>query len=472
MTEEREQELKQMLEEVMVDLEIQSRYTHPPMPPMDVDKYKWHLQKSWTSYSPNSAWFLDQFKLEVNKDTKSKLLEFVRSELDSFICEDRILLGSFLLLSGLSDGVSLSQLLEKLLKVAIFGGIDRAVSAFGNCTTEDASISFEFIVLLEGITLEEEMQVFDGTRLVPLPTSSSVSELPRCLGSIGSTNLARFFKKTMLITDYSIFPPFHKPSVLDKTDIPNTLAESEKQRKKFQVEVKGGTLPDYTNTVFTEFHKKFFQALSLACNSAVKPAMSWNFLPEDELLNVNPGNTRYVISYSGPFGNSIEVEEAQINDAKRLYEILINMPPKIGKKLQIAIDRWIQSKANQTLEDKIIDLCIAFESLYLPGINDELKFRLSVRAAWFMGENGNDRKRLVTVFKKIYDCRSTIVHGGEFENGTVKIDRKTIPVSELIEDAQDLCQRSIVKILKKYSEDGEFPENDYWDSLILDEESS
>lgn len=200
--------------------------------------------------------------------------------------------------------------------------------------------------------------------LVPLPTSGLVSELPRCLGSIGSTNLTRFFKKTILIIDYSIFPSFHKPSVLDKTDIPNALAESEKQRGKFQIEVKGGTLPDYTNTVFTEFHKKFFQALSLACNSPVKPAMSWNFLPEDELLNVNPGNARHVSSYSGPFGEPIEVEEVEINDAKCLYETLMNIPPKIGKKLQIAIDRWIQSKASQTRENKIIDLCIAFESLY------------------------------------------------------------------------------------------------------------
>ena len=51
------------------------------------------------------------------------------------------------------------------------------------------------------------------------------------------------------------------------------------------------------------------------------------------------------------------------------------------------------------------------------------------------------------------------------------INKETIPVSELITEAQDLCQKSIVKILKKYSKDGKYPDDDYWNELILGEES-
>ena len=78
-------------------------------------------------------------------------------------------------------------------------------------------------------------------------------------------------------------------------------------------------------------------------------------------------------------------------------------------------------------------------------------------------------KRLLKVFKKIYDCRSTIVHGGELNKRTVTIDKETIPMSELITEAQDLCQKSIVKILKKYSEEGKYPDDDFWNDLILGE---
>ena len=79
---------------------------------------------------------------------------------------------------------------------------------------------------------------------------------------------------------------------------------------------------------------------------------------------------------------------------------------------------------------------------------------MGVRAAWFLGENKDDRKRLLAVFKKIYDWRSTVVHGGEPKNKPFTIDDETITMSELITEAQDLCQKSIVKILKKYLEDG------------------
>ena len=96
-----------------------------------------------------------------------------------------------------------------------------------------------------------------------------------------------------------------------------------------------------------------------------------------------------------------------------------------------------------------------------------LSFRLRLRAAWFLGKDKDDRQRLLAVLKKIYDYRSTIVHGGELKKRDVTIDKKTIPMSELIADAQDLCQKSIVKILKKYSEDGKYPDDDYWNELIL-----
>ena len=160
MTEERKEELRQLLSEAIENLEIESRFTYPPMPSIDINKYKWHLRESWTSYSPNSAWFVRNLKLETNEDTKSKLLEFIRIELDSFITEDRILLGTFIILNGLGNGVTLNELLEKLLQIAIFEGIEEGVSAFERCTTKDSSVSFEFIALLEGITLEAEVEVF------------------------------------------------------------------------------------------------------------------------------------------------------------------------------------------------------------------------------------------------------------------------------------------------------------------------
>ena len=59
MTEERKEELRQLLEEAMVDLEIIPRYTHPPLSSVDLDQYKWYLQESWMSFSPILIGFWD-----------------------------------------------------------------------------------------------------------------------------------------------------------------------------------------------------------------------------------------------------------------------------------------------------------------------------------------------------------------------------------------------------------------------------
>lgn len=478
MTEERKQELKQLLEEAVENLEIASRFTYPPMPSVDIDKYNWHLRKSWTSYSPNSAWFVRHLKLETNKDTKSKFLDFIKIELDPFINEDRILLGTFIVLSGLGNGVTLNEFLEKLLQIAIFGGIEEGVSAFERCTTKDASVSFEFVALLEGITLEAEVEVFKGIRLVPLPSTGAVEDLPRCLGSLLPTDRARFFKKTLLISEYSISPLFSKPYVQTNTDVKNTRDEYHKLRENFLVEMKGGKFPEYANSVFTVFHQKFYQALSLACNSGVKYAMSWNFLAEDELLNINPGDARSNISYSGPFGDPIKVGDTQIEEAKCLYEILVdttsNTTSEIGKKLQIAIDRWIQSKTNRNDVDQAIDLGVAFESIYLPkNKTDQLALQFRLFASWHLGKNKAERRELIDEFDAIYTLRSQAVHNGEL-SPTVKIKKgnqnkrgKSVPTSEFLPRAQELCRASIIKIL----EDGEFPDDAYWKDLILGEES-
>ena len=133
--------------------------------------------------------------------------------------------------------------------------------------------------------------------------------------------------------------------------------------------------------------------------------------------------------------------------------------------MQIAIDRWIKSKTYQTSEDKIIDLAIAFEALYLPDTG-EATFKFAARASWYLGKDRKNRAELFEVFKELYKCRSRIVHGGELKEN-IAIEGKSVSIEKFITRAQDLCRDSIEKIMKQYSREGKFPKNDYWDNLIL-----
>ena len=127
--------------------------------------------------------------------------------------------------------------------------------------------------------------------------------------------------------------------------------------------------------------------------------------------------------------------------------------------MQIAIDRWVESKTGRSYLDKIIDLGIAFESLYVSDSSGEITFKFSVRAAWHLGKNKEHRNELLTKFKQIYNCRSKAVHSGDLDP-TVKFGEERMPISEFIEKAQDLCRESIMKVL----ENEQFPD---WNDLIL-----
>lgn len=465
MTDEKKHELRQLLGEALANLEIRPYGGFEGLS-ITPDQYKWHLQRAWSSYSENSLWIVQHFTVDVSRETRSKFLEFIRAELDAFIHEDKILSASIFVFhrdvrgvtrkSSQTDGDSLNSFLEQLLKIAIFHGIERAASDFERCTNEIDG-SFEAIALLTGITSETEIQIFDGICLIPL--SNSTGDLPRCWGGLLNPN-RDFFEKMLLVIDYSIFPIFHNP-FLPATTEDKWEDKWDMQKDRFRFEVKNR---EFSNFNEADFHEKFCQALSLACNSAVQIDTVWDYITEDELFNINRsrGSTSYTHLSSAP----MQIGKTEINEAKSLYEKLINPSSNVAGKLQISIDRWIKSKTSKTAVDKVIDLGIAFESIYLSDINEttELSFRLRLRAAWYLKEKKEDRKALMKEFTEIYRWRSSVVHTGKLPKKELN-NKKKRPftqqeITEFITNAQNLCQQSIIKIL----EDGEFPD---WNNLIL-----
>lgn len=455
MTKERKQELRQLLTEAMTSLEIRRSGTESSLLPVEV--YRTLLQRRWTFYSQDSSSVLDFNPYITNEVTKSKLLDFIRVGFAPFIHEDRIQSGIIFIIGGPTSGYPLGMLLKQLLKIAIVRGIEGAISAFDRCT-EETHGSFQYIALLEGIRLEAEIQVFEGLRLVPLPHSTS--ELPSYLSNLSSFGPSKLslLGKTVLIVDCSVSPIFCKP-------FSKPLQEGFQQDDLlFRVEVSGGKFPNFK---VEDFYEKFCQALSLVYNTSVQIALGWRFVAEDELYNLDVGMVGGgFFRHLGPFKSATDAGETQIEEAKRLYYILVNLDSNIREKLQIPINRWIKSKASENPVDKMIDLGVAFETLYLSGIGatTELSFRFRLHAAWHLGKDKKCRKALMKEFREIYDWRSAVVHTGKLPKKKVS-KKKRRPYTEeevvkFIARAQGLCRQSIIKIM----EDGRFPN---WNDLIL-----
>lgn len=69
----------------------------------------------------------------------------------------------------------------------------------------------------------------------------------------------------------------------------------------------------------------------------------------------------------------------------------------------------------RTREEAFLMFMIALECLILPKQNMELSYRLSQRAAWFLGNTPDKRQDIKALIKKLYNIRSKIVHSGGYE---------------------------------------------------------
>ena len=100
MTDEKKQELRQLLEEAMGSLGI-LLWTRGSL---SVAEYGKQLRERWASYSAESKSVYDFTPNIVSEKTKLKLRAFIRSELEQFINEDRILSATYYVMGGSSKG--------------------------------------------------------------------------------------------------------------------------------------------------------------------------------------------------------------------------------------------------------------------------------------------------------------------------------------------------------------------------------
>ena len=458
MTENKKQELRHLLQEAIANLKIELDSTNKPQLPavIDIHQYRSILQQSWRDYSLKTSSLAMSYKVHIaSESVKLQLIHFIRTEYAQFINEEDCIESACTFVARVGfGGFPLDYLLEQLLKIAIVYGIEKAVSDFEKGIGSGQQ-SFQYIALLEGVRVETEIQICKGIRLIPLPLSTS--EISNYLPDMVNFSISprSLMGKTLLIIHASVSPIFHKP-------YPELFNDDYHEDKlPFHVEVAGGKFSDFK---VEEFYKNFCQALSLSCNSTVQVVLDWRRLPPDELFNLSTLSINHIAHHynTGEFDTFVNVDKVQMQKFEYLYEILTDNKTETREKLQIPIDRWIKSKAENDPVDKMIDLGIAFESLYLSdgSQTSELSFRLQLRAAWFLGENKVHRQELMEIFRNIYKLRSKVAHTGKLSGKKNKEADTERIVTEFIPKAQDLCRDSIVKILQK----GEIPD---WKTLIL-----
>ncbi len=89
-----------------------------------------------------------------------------------------------------------------------------------------------------------------------------------------------------------------------------------------------------------------------------------------------------------------------------------DLPDQSQRRLALALRRLRDSTERVDDEDRVIDMCIALEALFV----DEGEYRnqrkiIARRGSWYFADSGREREQARRVLKDFYGLRSEIVHG-------------------------------------------------------------
>jgi len=131
------------------------------------------------------------------------------------------------------------------------------------------------------------------------------------------------------------------------------------------------------------------------------------------------------------------------------------------QRFNLALDRYID-------EDRLVDLIVAAEALFLPDSQEhELKYRLSLRAAKLSPMPETSEHDLFDRMKLAYDLRSGIVHTGAISRNNIK-KLGDQSLREFVDDIEEILRLSILELIKRAEAGENVGEPCFWNGMILD----
>jgi hypothetical protein len=142
------------------------------------------------------------------------------------------------------------------------------------------------------------------------------------------------------------------------------------------------------------------------------------------------------------------------DDITELRKVLNELTSaKADKAFQVALSRLNYSveRSDVKQEDRILDSMIGFESLFL-GERGELRYRLGLRVAIFLGSSSEERHEIQEFIMRSYNLRSTIIHG--YDEKQIKKDLKglNMDLHQVGLKLEDLLRKALRKYLAEISE--------------------
>ena len=198
----------------------------------------------------------------------------------------------------------------------------------------------------------------------------------------------------------------------------------------------------------------FLLALSLVCNQRVSLAWGWNDHGDASAFSTGGSGTllgtgtRTVSGWSRDPSTGItklasKVPPPNLDETglQRAWALRRELQKRIGsdQRFQIAVDRWARAATPGDLKpDRLIDLRIALEALYVDSDQGELGFRLSVTGARHLRTSLNERRAVKKKLTQFYRLASKTIHAGTSSKDVA-----------LVGDVTTLCRDGILKMVEE-----------------------
>ncbi|MFC3687082.1 hypothetical protein [Aquipuribacter hungaricus] len=206
------------------------------------------------------------------------------------------------------------------------------------------------------------------------------------------------------------------------------------------------------------------QSLALVGLGAVKLAGRYGFTEAPVL-----GRSVTYQAFTGPLrlGPSVPIRAAQVSQFEDTWVVLASAASDSHKSLALASRRLSFAHQRERDEDIILDLLIASEAFYLSGNSTELRFRLSLRAAYWNELPGWSRREVFDLFLKAYDVRSKVAHGGTAKANDMQVRGSVVSLHDFIEATDAVLTAALQKEVRRLHQASTPLQPVAWEDLIV-----
>ena len=365
---------------------------------------------------------------QVSDESLAKLTDHLRTMLAMFVHSESDRVGVISAVSRVVEP-TLKDFALTLVRGAAIIGAARTAQLLAEWA-DGQPLVFQVKTLLS-VVPDGALTLDEGVLVHPRPTGPSMPLDELVAGLVQNYGFFEFLSCPIMSIECAIGPVFY-PS--GKENPSATSVRSDWAR---------GEMPD-------RFLDTFCDSLSLACNGCVRHGPYWYDYGSLEEFGV--GDIGWSFSLGPRLTPGPPLSQRQLELARDIHRQRLQVAGK-SESLNTAITRWVKSKHPVAgLLDQFLDLRIALEALYVQDGGTEIRHRLAIRAAWYLGCDANERSEYFSIVREAYDRGSKAAH-----SGTVEDDE---PNRTLLSKAQDACRHGI---LKRLNDPGE-PD---WSRLVL-----